>query len=360
MEEADPDLVETVQAARFDYFLGLVERAADVAETADEPRWLDVVRADQANIDAAMLWALDCGDGDRALRMSAGLFTFWIYTSVAAHVVALVDRALALPVVSRTPAVLRTRARALNAGGYAAIGVPDLPLAQARFAEELALWESLGDDVGIATSLRGSGHAYLHAGNWEAARAQIERSLAVSEAAHDRPGIDLVDPRPGRVARRQRKSRAGRGRWLDALVRFEGHGMGFGVYRIHLSLGILGLRRDDRAAALRASAPRRKCALPSTSSTTVRSCSEQQPVSPPPCGGDGWRPSCTGQHPPGRTHTASPPMTPRTDLRPRDRSRPTTAHEGRVGYRLSDRASDGRPSTRCEQPTMRWRRWPRR
>ena len=109
MEEADPDLVETVQAARFDYFLGLVERAADVAETADERRWLDVVRADQANIDAAMLWALDRGDGDRALRMSAGLFTFWIYTSVAAHVVALVDRALALPVVSRTPRCCEAR-----------------------------------------------------------------------------------------------------------------------------------------------------------------------------------------------------------------------------------------------------------
>ena len=46
----------------------------------DEPRWLDAVRADQANIDAAMLWALDRGDGDRALRMSAGLFTFWIFT----------------------------------------------------------------------------------------------------------------------------------------------------------------------------------------------------------------------------------------------------------------------------------------
>ena len=250
VEEADPDFVESVQAARFDYFLGIVERAAKVAETADEPAQLDVVRADQANLDAAMLWALDGGDGDRALRMSAGLLSFWIYSSVTAHVAALLERALALPVVSRTPEAVRARARALNVGGYAAITMPDLPLAQARFAEELALWESLGDDVGIATSLRGSGHVYFHAGNWESARAQIERSLAVSEAADDGPGMawsihDLAEwhDASGNLERAE----AG---WLDALVRFEGLGMGFGVYRIHLSLGILGLRRDDRAAAL--------------------------------------------------------------------------------------------------------------
>jgi predicted ATPase/DNA-binding CsgD family transcriptional regulator len=246
MEEADPDLIESAQAARFDYLLGLVERAADVAETADEPRWLDVVRADQDNIDAAMLWALDRGDVDSALRMSAGLFTFWIYASVAARVAVLVDRALALPVVSHTPEALRTR----DVGGYAAITVPDLPLAQARFAEELALWESLDDDVGIATSLRGSGHAYFHGGDWESARAQIERSLAVSQAADDQPGTawsihDLAEWHD--AAGNLEQAEAG---WLDALVRFEGLGMGFGVYRVHLSLGTLGLRRDDYAAAL--------------------------------------------------------------------------------------------------------------
>jgi ATP/maltotriose-dependent transcriptional regulator MalT len=49
---------------------------------------------------------------------------------------------------------------------------------------------------------------------------------------------------PAEISKRQKRG------WLDALVRFEGLGMGFGVYRIHLSLGILGLRRDDRAAAL--------------------------------------------------------------------------------------------------------------
>jgi hypothetical protein len=49
---------------------------------------------------------------------------------------------------------------------------------------------------------------------------------------------------PAEISSRQKRG------WLDALLRFEGLGMGFGVYPIHLSLSILGLRRDDRAAAL--------------------------------------------------------------------------------------------------------------
>lgn len=246
----DPDLVETAEAARFDYFLGLIERAADVAETADEPQWLDVVRADQDNIDAAMLWALDRRDADRALRMAAGLFTFWIYTSVTAHAAVLMDRALALPAVIDTREAMRTRARALNVAGYAAITVADLSLAQARFAEELALWESLGDDVGIATSLRGSGHAYFHNAEWVSSRTQIERSLAVSQAADDQPGAawsihDLAEWHD--AAGNFEQAEEG---WLEALARFERLGMGFGVYRVHLSLGTLALVRDDYPAAL--------------------------------------------------------------------------------------------------------------
>lgn len=251
VEKADPGYLETAQARRFDYVLRLVERAAAVAETADEPRWLDVVRANQDNIDAAMLWALRRGDDDRALRMSAGLFTFWIYTSVTAQAAELMDRALALPVPSRTPQAMRIRAQALNVGGYAAITVNDLPLAQARFAEELALWEGLGDDVGKATALRGSGHAYFHTGEWALARAEIERSLAVSEAADDRPGTawsihDLAEWHDADGNLEQ--AEAG---WGEALVGFEELGMGFGIYRVHLSLGTLALRRDDCAAALK-------------------------------------------------------------------------------------------------------------
>ena len=51
--------------------LSLVERANAVWESPDGPVWQGRIRLDQANIDVAMLWALDRHDVDRALRMAA-------------------------------------------------------------------------------------------------------------------------------------------------------------------------------------------------------------------------------------------------------------------------------------------------
>ena len=254
-EEADPALVETAQAARFDYLLGLVERAA-MTEMPEEPQWMTSFDADLGNIRAAMTWALDRGDSDLALRVSVSLFSIWAYAPAAAHTVELVDRALALPVVSTDAQSLRNRAWVLDHGGYAALGdtsprnfTPDLTLAGVRFAEEFTVWERLGDERGMARSLRGSGHTSVHAGEWAAARALIERSLAVSQVADDRHGLawsanDLAmwhdangDPE---------RAEAG---WRDALGRFDQLGVRFGVYRVHLSTGILSLRREDWAMA---------------------------------------------------------------------------------------------------------------
>ena len=254
--EADPELIETAQAARFDYLLGLVEQAASETQTPGEPQFLGAFDADLGNIDAAITWALDRGDPDLALRISGGLFTFWVNAPVAADNVKLVDRALAHPAVGSDPQSLSTRAQALDHGGYAALGdtkprdwLPDIALARARFAEEFALWQQLGDEAGMARSLRGSAHVNFHTGDWAAARALIERSLAVSQAADDRPGLawsvnDLADWHD--ATGNPEQAEAG---WRDALGRFDQLGVGYGIYRVHLSMGILGLRREDWAVA---------------------------------------------------------------------------------------------------------------
>jgi non-specific serine/threonine protein kinase len=255
-EEADPELVETAQAARFEYLLGLVERAASMTETPGEPQFLEAFDADLGNIDAAISWALDRGDPDLALRISGGLFTFWVNAPVGADNVALVDRALAHPTVGSDPQSLSTRARALDHGGYDALGdtkprdwLADIALARARFAEEYAIWQQLGDEAGMARSLRGSAHVNFHTGDWAATRALIERSLAVSQAADDRPGLawsvnDLAMWHD--ATGHPEQAQAG---WRDALGRFEQLGVSDGVYRVHLSTGIVGLRREDWAMA---------------------------------------------------------------------------------------------------------------
>ncbi|HYI58250.1 MAG TPA: LuxR C-terminal-related transcriptional regulator [Microlunatus sp.] len=254
--EVDPELVEAAQAARFDYLLDLLERAAMATEMVEEPWWTASFDADLGNIRAAMTWALDRGDSDLALRVSGSLFSLWVYAPAAAHTMELLDRTLALPAAGLDAESLRIRARVLDHGGYAALGdcsprsfTPDLAVAGARFAEEFALWERLGDDVEMARSLRGSAHVDFHAGDWTAARALIERSLALCEAANDRGGLawsvnDLAMWHDA-TGDQERAEAA----WRNALDSFERLGVGFGVYRIHLSTAILGLRREDWAMA---------------------------------------------------------------------------------------------------------------
>jgi predicted ATPase len=79
--EDDHELAEAVRLNHLRYFLGVVEQAEVVWDTAKEPAILAVLEADRANIEAALWWALDRGRAIDALQMCAGLFTFWIYTS---------------------------------------------------------------------------------------------------------------------------------------------------------------------------------------------------------------------------------------------------------------------------------------
>lgn len=244
LEDADPGFLETVRVRHLDYVLGLVDRAAEASETAAEASWLSLLRADQDNLDAAMLWALDHGDAERALHMAGGLFSFWIFTSGAAQFTGLLDRALALPAPLSTSTARRTRAEALYVGGFAAIGTSDIPLARARFQAALVIWDELADDLGMAKTLRASGHAALHAAEYELARSQIERSLDISESVDDRSGVawcihDLAEWEFARGNPDQAEIRLS-----DARNRFEALGMMFGVYRAQILTGFLRLGRD--------------------------------------------------------------------------------------------------------------------
>jgi len=57
---------------------------ASETQTPGEPQFLEAFDADLGNIGEAITWALDRGDPDLALRISGGLFTFWVNAPVAA------------------------------------------------------------------------------------------------------------------------------------------------------------------------------------------------------------------------------------------------------------------------------------
>lgn len=69
-----------LKARHFTFFLALIESLETSCNTPVEPLWSDPIGADLANASAAMMWVLEQGDADGALRMAVGLDRFWIFS----------------------------------------------------------------------------------------------------------------------------------------------------------------------------------------------------------------------------------------------------------------------------------------
>lgn len=250
MGDADDASAEAVRARHFAYFLALVDRAEAVWDTAEEAASLELLAADQANVKAALLWALDRGHAERALRMCAGLLMFWMYTSALEQSEALLSRALTLGWDPSSPGTSRARAKALNVAGYAAIGVRDFTLAKQRFAEGLTIHERLGDLDSTAWNLRGFGWAHLLSGDVQASLGCEKQSLSICRSTGDLRGIAWSIHDLGEAAFAGGNDDEALARLEDGVARFEHLGVLFGAYRGYVMLENLHRKRGEWSAAL--------------------------------------------------------------------------------------------------------------
>ncbi len=244
------DRADAVRSRHLDFFLDLVESANAVWESPQGPAWLGRIRLEQANIDSAMSWALERRDANRALRMAAGLFSHWIFSSVPAQYAAFLDRALSLPARSSAPEAVRIRVEALNVGGFAAIGSGDLRLARSRFVDALTLNETLDDPVLLSLTLRGLGHTLLRMGDLDAARSHIERSLTVSRGADDLRGVAWGTHDLGELEFAHGHLERAEALLCEAMERFAEFGILVGTYRAEILRGSIRAEQEDWPAAL--------------------------------------------------------------------------------------------------------------
>jgi predicted ATPase/DNA-binding CsgD family transcriptional regulator len=249
LESDDPAEVQRVRSAHLQYFLGLVERAEGAWDSAAEQEWLDQLRMDQANIGASLQWALDQRRTQEALRLSAGLFAFWIYTLPPELYRGPLERALALPWDDDSDSSTRARARALNVAGYAAVLDGDYEHAVRLFEEGLRLYRRLGDTPAIAWALRGRGYAHRIQGHPDPA--DDLQSLALSQAAGDAAGVAWSFYDLGEVAFLRGELDEAERLLKDGLRRLEDQGIGFGAYRAVVLLGGVHVRKREWLRALR-------------------------------------------------------------------------------------------------------------
>jgi predicted ATPase/DNA-binding CsgD family transcriptional regulator len=179
----------SVRALHFAYFLELVETLETDWNTQREPLWSNPIGADMANISAAMLWALDQRDADRALRMAAGLERFWIFSVTPPAVrLARLEAALELPWSPSDVINIRARARAYWNSGVLKCRA-DPVAAQGLLQQGLLLFQEIGDEAGVANCILTRGAASLLLGDFEQGRREIAESLARCQACGDVLGV---------------------------------------------------------------------------------------------------------------------------------------------------------------------------
>jgi predicted ATPase/class 3 adenylate cyclase len=185
--EAGGDL-DLVARRHADHFLGLVVEAEGHLTADDQGKWLDRSDQEHANIRAALRWAIEAGDADRAQESAAAMWRFWQQRGHLAEGRRWFEEVLAMPSgQGRTPA----RARALIGAGGIAWWQQDRTSTGAFYREALAIERELGDSARMAEALYNL--AFVVAGNdVESAARMLDESLDLFRRVGDEPGVARV------------------------------------------------------------------------------------------------------------------------------------------------------------------------
>ena len=179
---------DSLHRRHFDYFLTLTKESraqwnGSAAIDRRGPLW-----EERANLDGAMLWALDRGDSNRALLLVGALYAYWAFSWQSEKAKRdRLERALALPWEPSDDASILARARALVAVGYSWTSL-DSTRARQRFNEALAWYSQVGHLTGTAWAHAALGWQSLVDGDLAGARRHEHQGLARFRSIDHRSG----------------------------------------------------------------------------------------------------------------------------------------------------------------------------
>jgi predicted ATPase/class 3 adenylate cyclase len=236
-----------VRARHARAYLALAEAAAPHLPGPDQPRWLDRLGLDQANLRSAVQWAIDAGDAELALSLVAALWRFWQMDGHLHDGRLLTDAALAMPMDGVPPAI---RLAAVAAGGNVAYWQADGPAALRRYSEQVALAEALDDPVAEADAYFNLGHvAFVEDGDPGRIATFLEGAHARYEALGDERGMARVRWGRGTMALGTGDLDLGESLLASTLERFEALGDTQYEAMARSSLGWVAFMRGDLATA---------------------------------------------------------------------------------------------------------------
>jgi len=170
--------------------LALAEEAEPKLTGSEQKQWLDRLETEHDNLRAALGWLEESRAVEAGWQLGGALWRFWSMRGYLREgrerLAALLDLAGERLPSERGRAA---RAKALKAAGTLAAEQGDYAAAHARYDESLAIRRELGDKQEIANLLSNLGIVARYEGNYAAAGALYAESLAIRRELGDRWGI---------------------------------------------------------------------------------------------------------------------------------------------------------------------------
>jgi predicted ATPase/DNA-binding CsgD family transcriptional regulator len=172
---------EKTRRAHAVYYLTLAEEADLKLRGAEQRLWLERLDREHDNMRTALSWSIE-QEPEMAMRLGVALELFWQIRGHLSEGRRWLERVLA----ENGEVATSIRAKALNSAGMLTLFQGDLARGTDLCTESLILFQELGDQRGIANSIKGLAYATSRRGDYVAARAMYEESLAIFRALGDR------------------------------------------------------------------------------------------------------------------------------------------------------------------------------
>jgi predicted ATPase/class 3 adenylate cyclase len=168
-----------------EHYLDLAREAEPHLTAEDQGEWLDRCEREHANIRAALRWAIEAREAERAQESAGALWRFWQQRGHLAEASRWFEEILAMPSgQARTAA----RAKALLGAGGVSWWQVDRRAAGAFYEEAVAIERELGDPARLAEAMYN--YAFVVAGEDIASAARLlDESLDLFRWAGDERGI---------------------------------------------------------------------------------------------------------------------------------------------------------------------------
>jgi DNA-binding NarL/FixJ family response regulator len=228
-----------------DWYLGFVEQTGQEFMGIHQAEWLDRLEAEHDNLRCALRWSLEQKEGEAAARMCVSLWSFWMIRGYVSEGLQWLEQTLAQYHENTT-----LRAEALRiAGILTGHQGDDSNRAWSLLEESLAVWRTVGDTQGIASTLLGLGMGAQKLGNYERATTYHEESLALLREVGDMPQAAINLSSLGLTLFYLGNFERARARYEESFTLFRARNDRWGMGVVLTNLGMLSLAQGDHEQA---------------------------------------------------------------------------------------------------------------